>query len=296
MKLSRLKALAGVFLAVVLSAPAWGANPALPGTVNYVEGQAGIGDQTLDAKSAGSAILQAGQSIHTRRGMVEVLLTPGVFVRLGNDSSIKMVSPSLTDTEIQVVTGHTMIEADQVSKANLIRIDQGPAVVRLPETGLYDFDIEHGKVRVFKGQALVQDGNQQITVKGGRELDLNSRGKLAAQKFDQEANQGSLYRFTKLRSQYLAEASMDAERLYVARGWYGSGWYGPGWCWTPWFGGYTFIPANGIFYSPFGWGFYSPLVVFGGPFYYGHYRHFGWGPYGHLGYRNFGGGRFGRIG
>ena len=54
MKLSRLRMFGSFFLAVILSAPAWGtktdAHSALPGTLNYVEGQAAIGALTLDAK------------------------------------------------------------------------------------------------------------------------------------------------------------------------------------------------------------------------------------------------------
>ena len=35
---------------------------------------------------------------------------------------------------------------------------------------------------------------------------------------------------------------------------------------------YTFLPADGIFYSPFGWGFYSPIYVYRSPFFfYGYY-------------------------
>ena len=41
--------------------------------------------------------------------------------------------------------------------------------------------------------------------------------------------------------------------------------------WDPWFGVWTFLPGDGIFYSPFGWGFYSPLVVYRSAFYYGGY-------------------------
>ena len=54
MQLSRMKPLAGFFLAAVLSAPARtvktatpGANTAIPGMLNYVEGQVSIGAQTL---------------------------------------------------------------------------------------------------------------------------------------------------------------------------------------------------------------------------------------------------------
>jgi hypothetical protein len=38
-----------------------------------------------------------------------------------------------------------------------------------------------------------------------------------------------------------------------------------------------FIPANGVLYGPFGWGFYSPLVVYRAPIIVGSgfYHHFG---------------------
>lgn len=71
---------------------------------------------------------------------------------------------------------------------------------------------------------------------------------------------------------YLAEANADMGRQYYAGG---AGWYGPGWYWDPWFWSYTWLPGNGIFYSPFGWGFYSPWMVGYAPYYglrgYGYY-------------------------
>ena len=39
--------------------------------------------------------------------------------------------------------------------------------------------------------------------------------------------------------------------------------------WDPWFSCYTFIPGDGIFYSPFGWGFYSPWWAYQAPIYFG---------------------------
>src|ERR1700734_1982525 len=90
---------AGMFLAA-LSSPAWADKTARPGTVNYVEGQAAMGGQSLDAKSVGTE-LGEGQSITTLNGKAEILLTPGVFLRLGPNSSATLVKASLTDTEVQ---------------------------------------------------------------------------------------------------------------------------------------------------------------------------------------------------
>ena len=67
--------------------------------------------------------------------------------------------------------------------------------------GLYGFDADNGAVRVFKGEALVQSGDQSVKVKGSRELDLNAGGKLKPRKFDKDSYQQSdLYRFSNLRS------------------------------------------------------------------------------------------------
>ena len=153
MRLPRLKTTTIFFLAAILSAPALfadntSANSALPGTLNYVEGQAFIGTRALDSKSIGSAEVKPGQSLTTKQGKAEVLLTPGVFLRVGNNSSVRMISPSLTDTEISVSEGHAMIEVAEIHPENDIRITLGGTTTRLLKTGLYDFD-RNDQLRVF---------------------------------------------------------------------------------------------------------------------------------------------------
>ena len=244
-----------------------------------MEGSAAIGTQTLASNSVGSVNLQAGQTLETQSGKAEVLLTPGVFLRLDENSSVKMISPSITDTQLAIASGNAMIEVAEIHPENDIRISEDGATTRLLKTGLYGFDAAQDQVRVFEGKAMVQDGDHQITVKSGHQLTLNTSTKLKAQKFDKkEYEQSDLYRWSSLRSSYLSEANRDAARIYVANGWYGPGWIGAGWYWDPWYSAYTFLPGNGIFYSPFGWGFYSPLVAYRTGFYgggLGYHHHFG---------------------
>ena len=272
--------IASFVLTAALMVPAWGANSdthtALPGTLNYVEGQVSIGNEALNAKSVGSTESQAGQTLTTENGKAEILLTPGVFFRLGNGSSAEMVSPDLTHTELNLTQGEAMVEVDEIHPENDIRITEAGASTRLLKTGLYDFDAAHEQVRVFDGKANVVAGDQKITVKGGHELSLNTSGKLKATGFDKKeyAASDDLYRWSSLRSDYLAEANINTAQVYVADGWYGPGWPGAGWYWSPWFGAYTFLPGDGFLYSPFGWGFYSPLWAHRPPLYgYGHYYH-----------------------
>ena len=287
MKRSRSKAVGGFFLAALIFSPVWGSVPPQPGTVNYIEGQAAIGAEALTDKSVGTVKLAAGQSLSTEDGRAEILLTPGIFLRVGDHSSLQMISPGLADTIMALQKGRAMIEVADIRPENNVRIAENGSSTQLQKAGLYDFDADRGLIRVFDGKAVVQAGGRQIEVKSGRQLNLNAAGKLKAQKFDKKAYMDDFYRWASLRSSYLADANVDAARTYAGGGGsYPGGWYGDGWYWDAGFDAYTFIPGDGIFYDPFGWGFYSPGFAFAAPY-------FGFG----LGYGyGYGGGRYHHFG
>lgn len=281
--------LTGLLLAAILSTPAWAADTstrtAVPGTLNYVEGQVSIGDQALDSKAIGTAQLQPGDSLNTEKGKAEILLTPGVFLRVGDESSVKMISAGLTNTEVEVDRGHAMVEVAEIHPENSIRIDQNGASTQLLKTGLYDFNEKQRQFRVFDGEALAETGQQHVKVKNGREITLASNDLSKARKFDKKTyEEGDLFRWSSLRSSYVAEANVDEARNYAVTGWAGPGWWGAGWYWDPWFSAFTFIPGDGIFYSPFGWGFYSPWWVYQAPFIGFGYGYGGYGRYGYGGH------------
>jgi len=278
--LSRITLIASLFLAVILSLPAFAAtsysanrdaNSAVPGTLNYVEGQANIGSDTLNAHSVGSATLADGQTLETRNGKAEILLTPGVFLRVDGNSAVQMVSSSITNTEVKLEQGRAMVEVAEIHDQNRLRVNEDGMETQLMKKGVYEFDADKQQVLVFDGNADVQDGDRTVSVKGGHKVDLADNGELKSHSFNKdEYKKSDLYQWSSLRTSYLAEANVDAARVYVADGYYGPGWVGSGWYWAPGFGGYTYIPADGILYSPFGWGFYSPLVVYRSPLFYGY--------------------------
>ncbi len=186
---SALKGTAGLFLAAVLSAPAWGVSDhpgtAYPGTLNYVEGQVSIGSQPVDSKSIGKAQLGAGETITTQLGKAEVLLTPGVFLRVGDSSEVKMIAPNLTDTEVAIQKGEATVEVTDIHSENRLIVDEGDAATRIVKKGFYDFAADQGVVRVFSGQAEVQENDQHVKVKGGHEVML-AAGKLKGSWLRQE--------------------------------------------------------------------------------------------------------------
>jgi hypothetical protein len=272
-----LSRLGGWFLAAALLAPISSASEApktaYPGTLNYVEGQVSIGATALDSSAIGSAKLDPGKVLATEQGKAELLLTPGVFLRVGNSSEVKMISPNLADTEVGVERGEATVEVTDIYPENRLIVDEGDSQTRLLKTGFYDFDADQGTVRVFSGQASLRTRDQQIKIKGRHEVTLGDE-RLKADRFDKNRYEGDLYQWSSLRSSYLAEANVDLASEYYYEGFWGPGWFGAGWYWDPWFDGFTFLPGDGIFYSPFGWGFYPPFLLGGWGYYGGYPAHY----------------------
>jgi FecR protein len=270
----RFKALLLTLSLATLSAVAFGqsGNVASPGTLNYIEGQASIEGRPLSSQSVGNTTLQAGQTLATANGKAEILLTPGIFLRLSEDSTVQMVSPDLTHTEVRLEQGRANVEVDQIYSQNTILIDLKNGQTQLLKNGLYAFDATNSTVRVFDGKAAVYPGaNPQanvkpIDVKGGHQLALNGEP-LKPQGFNKDqAAADPFYKWSSLRSQYLGEANLNLAEQYAGY----SGFY-PGWYWAGGPFGYTWLPGDGLFWSPFGYGFYSPYYIRGGGFIYGGY-------------------------
>jgi len=256
-QISWLAAAAILAASPALAAPA---NVPAPGTLNFVEGQASVNGQPVDSRSIGSEVVRPGTVLNTGNGKVEMLLTPGVFLRLGENSQLRMVSAGLADTEVALVAGQASIEADYFSKDNRLIVDQGMASTAILKQGLYVLNTNQPLVQVLDGKAAVTLGSQHVNAGKDRDVIVSPAGKLRAQDFSAKAAQSeSLVRWSRLRSAYEAQANYDAAQTVVVN----NGWYGPGWYWDAPYGFWSFLPGDGILYSPFGWGFYSPGFLYG---------------------------------
>jgi len=166
-----------------------------------------------------------------------------------------MISPSLTDTNF----GWTRAARPSKSRSFIKEIISSSLYTRRctsAQTGLYDFDAD-SQPRPRVPRRGGRSGNETgCQAQGDRQIALGDSGSPKAEKFNKEQAQDDLYRWSSLRSSYTAEANVDRAQNYTM-----GGWYGAGWDWDPYYSCYTYIPGDGIFYSPFGWGFYSPFFV-----------------------------------
>jgi hypothetical protein len=229
------------------------------GVVHYVEGRVFVGNHQVQQKFGQFPDLQPGEVLRTEAGRAEVLLTPGAFLRLSEDSSVRMLSRELSNPSFELLSGSVMVECDDVPKGEAVTLRTGDRSIVIEKHGLYRVDAEPGLLRVYDGKAVVHAGSEELTVGGGKEASLT--GVLVAEKFDAKTGD-TFYAWNGLRSGYIASANVSAARGLLASG---SSWNANGWMFDPFFGAFTFVPYNGLLYSPYGWAFWSPAYVMYAP-------------------------------
>jgi FecR protein len=261
--------LSGLLLAAMYAMPQAYTISAKPGAVNYIEGNAFLNGKPILDKKFKSVFLDANDTLSTDIGRAEVLLTPGVFLRVGENSQVRMISPSLTNTQVEVSRGEVMLEVTGLVKDNSIQIIDHGSSTTIEKNGLYRFTADDPPTAaVLDGKALVAFGDRKINLKKGKQTVLAEN--LKAEKFDTK-KEDSLFAWSNVRSEYEAAASYRvAQTAYNSSvgGWRGfgyNGFSGPGWYWNNGFNSWAWLPGAGAFYSPFGYGFYSPGLVTGAP-------------------------------
>ncbi len=259
----RIGQLALVLLVSAATGAADSTNMPPPGTLNYVEGRVLVQGHKQTPKSVGSTYLGRNQVLDTRKGNAEMLLTPGVFLRVGHDSTVKMLSPGLAHTRVQLMSGSAMLEVDELFKENSLSVVVDGATTRIEKQGLYDFNTNPASVKVLDGKAITFDGDREVKLGKGHEA-LMAEGQALKQKYNKHVVENDpLYRWSKLRSEYASESNVETANTLVMDG----GWWGPGWYWDPFWADFAFLPGDGIFWNPFGFGFFAPDCIGWAPYY-----------------------------
>ncbi|MGA9626316.1 MAG: hypothetical protein WBL65_10225 [Bryobacteraceae bacterium] len=265
------------FLAVVL---ALSAIPALAqpvisaksGLISYVEGKVYLGDQIVEPSPTHFADVKENAVVRAAEGRAEVLLTPGVVLRLGENSSFKMLTNRLIDTRLELLTGSVVVEADEIAKDTNVTLVCKDGTVSLDKKGLYRFDTAPARLKVFDGLASAQIAGQNVEVASGKMLGLG--GTIASvEKFDKE-DTDSLDNWSKRRGELVAMANVSAAKQVHDSGCAGLSFVtpvstsqpcssdpcAPSWRYNPWFGMITYIPC-GTAWSPYGYRYWNPMNV-----------------------------------
>ncbi|HEY0005000.1 MAG TPA: FecR family protein [Pyrinomonadaceae bacterium] len=242
----------------VISAKAGGVN-AVTGSVE-VKHRGAAKARLLTSKDN----LDSGDLVQTGSdGRVEVLLNPGSYLRVPENSVFELADASLEGLRVRLIKGSAIIEAATADGVEvLIQIETPQTKVAIVRGGLYRLNLAaNGTTEVFvrKGRALV--GPSLLVVKGGKKVAVGAGSPLEVAKFDKK-EQDELDLWSKERAETLAEANRKFSRRSLMAIYssfddsYWSSYMYPGrsgfWAFNNMLRCFTFIPFYPGWGSPYG--------------------------------------------
>lgn len=145
------------------------------GIVYFFEGSVYLGDQVLQPHPGKFSSVPPGAELRTAEGRAEVLLTPGVFVRIGARSAIRMVANELSDTRVELLAGSALVDSAEPNSGTSVTLIYKNWSVRFLEQGVYRIDTDPPRLSILQGKAEVSGGtDKDVTVGRGMTLPFAS--------------------------------------------------------------------------------------------------------------------------
>lgn len=274
MKKNLISSLAFAIFAVLFSSFAFAQNnnKAIPSTsdlyvisakaggVNYIEGKVAVAGKN---KRSGYLLkgdtVEVGDRVSTGAdGKAEILLNPGSYVRLAENSNFEFLTTSLDNLQLKLSGGSALFE--------VIADDEFKVIVKTPKAdfsivrpGVYRVSVLNdgsGKIAVSKGTAQIESYFEATVIKAGKEAVVNG-DKVAIAKFDRD-EKDALDDWSKTRAKDLARVNSRLQRPNL-RNTLISGFGASRWNMYNSFGLWVFDQSFGSFcFLPFGYGWSSP--------------------------------------
>ncbi len=134
------------------------------GLISFSEGEVSLDGMPIEQAFGKFAQMKNGGELVTQNGRAEVMLTPGVYLRLGEDSTVRMVSNHLSDTQVEFLRGAAIVDSKNGSAKTPISILCLAYQVQLREPGRYRFESIPAELRVDSGEAEVLHYGKSTTV------------------------------------------------------------------------------------------------------------------------------------
>lgn len=207
------------------------------GLVNYVQGTATVKAATT---------VPAGQIIQTGAGgAVEILLNPGSYLRMGENSRVVLDQVELYDIAARILEGSMIIESNWFSKETPLKVTSGDLKMEIIKDGIYLF--ADGKVVVVDSK--IQDaGNGGLLYGKGYEIS-NDQGYRARKV---KTFTTALELWSQKRDAAISSANLNVSRSLRQVPNLPINSFLDVWLWYPAFGSFIYMPGA-RYRSPYGY-------------------------------------------
>jgi len=252
-----------VLLAIAMSgltAMAQSIISAKAGVIHYIEGDVTLNDQAVVMKTSKFIDVKNKEILRTGEGRAELLLAPGSFLRLSENSAVRMESNSIMATRLSMLEGTALIEVVELQKTASLEFTVGNDTISIRKPGLYRLEMDSPAVSVYNGEVAVNVNDELVKVSEGKWMSLTGDHLVA--RFDKKGKTDELVQWADTRAATLAMANVhSAQSVASSLGStqrLGMG----GWFFNSFYGMMTYIPFGNGAFSPFGYGFFSPRTVY----------------------------------
>jgi hypothetical protein len=143
------------------------------GVVHYFEGAVSLDGTPLQQQFGRFPQIAEGAELCTAEGRAEVLLGPGAILRVAENSAIKMLSSSLADTRLEILSGAAILKSNDAPPGNSLAIVYKQWQMRILKQGAYRIDSNPGQLRVYDGEVEVRaEQGAPVIVRAGQTLPL----------------------------------------------------------------------------------------------------------------------------
>lgn len=104
----------GLLLLAVLAAGIGSAQPvvmARTGAIDAAEGDVSLNGQRVLVKFGSPISVAPGESLVTKTGRAEIILGPGAWLRVAQNSSVRLVSDSTADVHVELLSGSVIVDS-----------------------------------------------------------------------------------------------------------------------------------------------------------------------------------------
>jgi hypothetical protein len=134
------------------------------GLLNFSEGAVFINNQPVKQHAGAYPSLHEGSDLLTQSGRAELLLTPSAYLRIGQNSAVRMISNRLTDTKVELLYGSAMLDSTEALENSGITLIFKERQVHIKKPGKYRIDSEPPQFRVFQGTAEIAGSDAPIVL------------------------------------------------------------------------------------------------------------------------------------
>lgn len=239
------------------------------GGVSYVSGAVRvdrIATQTRQVLAKGDEINDGDIISVGDTGNAEVLLNPGSFLRLAENTDVQFTDTALESLLLKMKNGSALIEASAIGEEGAdITIVTPHSTISLEKSGIYRLNVNTGSTEVLVWKGAATAGSEII--RSGRKAVLQKNAPAAVAKFDKDDNRDDLDIWSKSRAKELAKANnklrnRDLTRAFnsMSSGFFGFNRLGGFWLFNRLTGAYCYVPYGySNWGSPYGYGYSSGI-------------------------------------